>query len=196
MQNRLSCSNCPRASFNGIDYVDLPWRINNYQSVRKCSLTIQFTKSLANTFQKSFNCIEGCYCAISVKSTLDKGALYNSLENLATIPNDKQLNLNPDLIVSPEFLSQIPLKIIFAFKGDKVEYIERLIEEYQTQNSDVNIPNLIIVNNSFLIEKIGLETRRYPNGNPIAPGSLIAMSSSKYIEGIAHAYANQDPDHF
>jgi hypothetical protein len=82
-------------------------------------------------------------------------------------------------------LSQIPLKIIFAFKGDKVEYIESLIEEYQTQNSDVNIPNLIIVNNSFLIEKIGSETRRYPNGNPIAPGSSIAMSSSKYIGGIA-----------
>jgi hypothetical protein len=54
-------------------------------------LTLQFTKSLVNAFQKSFNCIEGCYCAISVKSMLDKRALYDSIGNLASIPNSKQL---------------------------------------------------------------------------------------------------------
>jgi hypothetical protein len=124
-------------------------------------LTLQFTKLLANRFQKSFNCIEGCYCAISVKSILDKGAFCDAVENLASLPENKSMNLNPQLKPSPQLLDEIPLGIIFAYKGDKVEYIERLMEDIQSTNLNLpdNFPNMIIVNNSYLIEKVGSQIR-------------------------------------
>lgn len=149
-------------------------------------LTLQFTQFMDNKFQKSFNCIEGCYSAISVKSVLDKRAFYESIDNMASIPLNKEINLNPLLRISSELLNEIPLRIIFAYKGDSVENIKGIIEDYRSKNANWsnNFPNMIIVNNSYFVWKVGSENRSDPDGNRIAANSLIVMSRSKYVGGM------------
>ena len=44
--------------------------------------TFQFKKSGNDNKIKSFNCVEGCFAVISVKSFLNKVALIDSLQNL------------------------------------------------------------------------------------------------------------------
>jgi len=53
--------------------------------------TFQFKKSGDNNNKtKSFNCVEGCYAVISVKSYLNKAALIDSLQNLASVSTINQ----------------------------------------------------------------------------------------------------------
>lgn len=79
-------------------------------------LTLQF-KEFNDRLEKSFNCIEGCYAAISVKSTLDKKELLDSIDNLASIPTVRSIRLSPMFKDGDNFLKQVPLRVIFSYKG-------------------------------------------------------------------------------
>src|SRR6266851_6958738 len=99
-------------------------------------LTIRFRQ-----MDKSFACIEGCYCAISVKTTLDKANLVNALENLASIPamDDKNIQFSSGL-ESPgnrEVFRELPCKVVFAFDGLDVTTLTPHINQFY---SGSNIP--------------------------------------------------------
>jgi hypothetical protein len=76
--------------------------------------TFQFKKSGNDNKTKSFNCVEGCYAVISVKSVLNNEGLIESLDNLASVSTIKKINVSPIVRDAQELLNQIPQRIIFA----------------------------------------------------------------------------------
>jgi hypothetical protein len=117
--------------------------------------TLQFSSSLSSTWGKSFNCIEGCFAALSVKTKLNKTTLAESFDNISSIPLLKRITLNPLVANLEKFIKQVPLKIVFAFDGDSVENIRTALKEYQDSNTHPpeNLPDLIIVNRKYYIWK-------------------------------------------
>jgi hypothetical protein len=97
--------------------------------------TLQFRSTLSNTYGKSFNCIEGCYAAISVKTKLTKSALIECINNLSSIPSLKNISPNPLVDNFDKFIKQVPLKVIFASDGDSVDNIKTHMEEYINNNN-------------------------------------------------------------
>jgi hypothetical protein len=85
--------------------------------------------------QKSFNCIEGCYAAISVKSFLNKDELKDALENLESIPTDKKIIVNPYITNRQRLIDQIPQRIIFAYNGNSCQTIQGHLEDYYSTHS-------------------------------------------------------------
>jgi hypothetical protein len=151
-------------------------------------LTLQFKEFGGNErLGKSFNCIEGCYCALSVKSDLNIKELYSSIDNLASIPLEKKLKINP-LMKDGEILAkQLPLKIVFAYKGMKVDNTLEGIVEFSKEHdlSEEQWPDMMIVNNSYFIWKVDPEGRTFHDGNPLKFGSFVAESGSNYMGGLA-----------
>jgi hypothetical protein len=127
-------------------------------------LTLQFKVfDRAGKPGKSFNCIEGCYCAISVKTTLDKQQLIDSLENLASIPPTPPISTMPYVLVAPSntenLLQELPYRVVFAFEGVDAQTVWRHLTDYYAVHEVPNSrrPNLIIVNNRYLIIQTGPE---------------------------------------
>jgi hypothetical protein len=124
---------------------------------------------------KNIQTVEGCLVAISVKSTLDKTQLFDALQNISTIPkmpNEMLEKVSPSLTSREHYLT-FPLKIVFAFSGTSPEttlthvndyYMNNLLEEHQKAD-------LIVVNNSFCIEKISKGGMRTRNGSLIPEGT-------------------------
>lgn len=151
-------------------------------------LTLQFREFGGNEgLGKSFNCIEGCYCALSVKSELNIKELYNSIDNIASIPLEKKLKINPLMKDGRILAKQLPLKIVFAYKGMKVDNALEGITEFAKDHSltEEQWPDLIIVNNSYLIWKVEPEGRITFDGTPLKFGSFVAETGSNYIGGLA-----------
>jgi uncharacterized protein DUF6602 len=132
-------------------------------------LTLQFRKS-ENDKEKSFNCIEGCYAAISVKSYLNKEGLIKSVDNLRSIPTEKKIKVNPYITNPQQLIDLTPQRIIFAYDGDSLETINgHLYDYYSTHHLDRRAPDMIIVNNSFYIFRAGAEGVKLPTGEYIPP---------------------------
>ncbi len=138
-------------------------------------LDIMVTNDLTHQFKpivgspdegKSFNVIEGRFAAIAVKTSLDKTALHDSIENLASIPATPSVQINP-FLKADEILRELPLRILFAFEGAAPETVLGHLEAYYSM-SDVPLnrrPNMIIVNNAYRIVKTktsGATTRDGP----------------------------------
>jgi hypothetical protein len=116
--------------------------------------TFQFKQSQDNK-TKSFNCIEGCFAVISVKSFLNKQSLTESLENLASIPTTKKLKVNPFLTNGKDIIKTMPQKYIFAYGGDSKDTInENCKEYYSTHTLGENAPDMILVNNESYFSRV------------------------------------------
>jgi hypothetical protein len=128
-----------------------------------------------------------CYSALSVKSELNIKELYNSIDNLASIPLEKRLKINPQLKDGEILAKQLPLKIVFAYKGIKVDNILEGISKFANEHnlSVEQWPDMIIVNNSYLIWKVGPKGLTGFGGTTLKYGSFVAESESKYIGGLA-----------
>jgi hypothetical protein len=143
-------------------------------------LTFQFRKSESYSKQKSFNCIEGCYAAISVKSYLNKNELIDSLENLESIPTEKKIKVSPYMTNRQQFIDQIPQRIIFAYDGDSHQTIQgHLRDYYSTHRLDQRSPDMIIVNNSFYIYRVGSEGLKIHTGEYFPPNTYLAIDKTK-----------------
>jgi hypothetical protein len=128
--------------------------------------------------------------AISIKSTLDKKEFFDALDNLASIPTSKSfvpISMQHKYILD-ELLYKIPYKVIFAFKGLKVESLAEHLEEYirDRRPEELTMPDLIIVNKSYYIVKASLDGLRTTKAGEILPkGSHRVVSYSKHIGAIA-----------
>jgi len=147
--------------------------------------TLQFQHG-KNMNRKSFNCVEGCLCAISIKSKLTKKDLYNAMENLGSIPTTKKFQKNPAYDNLDELLKPLPLKVIFGFDGISYEKIKKYVDEYFIQNKipSEKKPHFIIVNNKSILQ-MGGRGMMNAAGNPISEGKYLGYSlkHTKYVGG-------------
>jgi hypothetical protein len=148
-------------------------------------LTLQF-KISTERLSKATACIEGVYCAISIKSILNKNELKESLNNLRTIPMDKEISISP-IIQNAQLMSDtIPQKFIFAYDGMELETLKKQLTEYTKTNqvSHKYLPDMILVNNKYYISKVGPGGYDDENGH-YEEGTYIVSKKNKFIGGIA-----------
>ena len=118
-------------------------------------LTMQFGEPW-----KSFNSIEGCFSAISVKTDLDKTQLHDALCNIASIPEllPWHVQLGPALSKANKALFfDLPFTCIFAYEGSTPETTIKNIEEFYQGHPEISEnrrPNIIIVNNQYLLHRL------------------------------------------
>lgn len=150
-------------------------------------LSLQFKEYRKNELQKVFNCIEGCYCVISVKSDLGKDDLFDAIDNLYSIPRLKDVPVSP-LIRDPNYiLEEIPHRIVFAYKGPDLEVVKKNLLEYQQERriQPENLINMIVVNNRYHISKVGYGGYQ-DLGKPFQEwGTLQYYGKTKFIGGIS-----------
>lgn len=146
-------------------------------------LTLQF-KKFASNGGKAFCTIEGCYAAIAVKSELTEQRLVQSLDEFASIPKMPQLEITK--FVNPgDTVERLPFRIIFAFSGINCQHTMNYINEYYKSGK---IPieqtvDLVIVNNEFVIQKVGRNGGELSDGTKLPPFAYVPMDKKKYIGG-------------
>lgn len=136
-------------------------------------LTIQFNHfAKTDSIGKSFNILEGCLSIISVKSYLDKTSLIESLENLGSVPllNDYKLKSNDPY--EKYLIEQLPMKAIFAYDGSEPQTIVNHIHEHYAKKGNIDLrltPQMIIVNNKYLINRSGKDGALLVDGTRTKP---------------------------
>jgi hypothetical protein len=150
-------------------------------------LSLQFKKYHHNVLQKKFNCIEGCYSVISVKSSLDKDDLFDALDNLHSVPRLEDMPASP-LVTDPHILlEEIPSRIIFAYKGPHIETTKKNLTEHQQDRriQPGHMVDLIVVNNQYHISKVGYRGYQDP-GRPFQEwGTMQYYAKTSFIGGIS-----------
>jgi hypothetical protein len=136
-------------------------------------LTLQFKLPAESGQQdKSFNCVEGCYCAISVKTNLNKAGLIDSLAGFASIPPmpDPGNRLNP-MITNRHLFLDLPFKVVFAFEGIDPETLHAHMNEFYagSPTPQNRRPDLIIVNNRYVMARAGRAGAVSRNGTRVPP---------------------------
>ena len=136
---------------------------------------------------KSFCPVEGCLGIVSIKSTLDKAKLIDSLNGIASIPATKPLEgrVNPQFKISD--YDDWPYKIIYASDGLAVSTILTHIDEFYKENSGIQIsrrPDIIHVAGKYVIFRIK---------NEVSVIDTIDGSKKKVEAGKFHPFIT-DPD--
>lgn len=145
--------------------------------------TVQFNQfSGVEQGGKSFSIIEGCYGAISIKTTLNKNELFDSLENYASIPPMPALQINP-MLKDRDFVQSFPIGTIFAFKGMDVKTTLEHLSTFYDEHKEIPInrkPTFIIVNNQYIIRHIDIHGAKTKNGTPVLYDTFHPMKM-KYV---------------
>ncbi len=120
-------------------------------------LSLQFIENRDNRFEKQFNCIEGCYAVISVKTILNEAELYDAMDNLLSIPKLDRINTLFQLQDSHLYIEEIPQKIIFAYDGIKSDTVKEHLNTYAFDHGIESkyLPHMIIVNKKYHFSKVG-----------------------------------------
>lgn len=138
---------------------------------------------------KSFSCIDGTLAVVSVKSTLDKKQLFDSLDNFAVLP--EKMEIQSDLYVFPNYIDW-PFKIIYAHDGIDIKTIEEHINQYYIENPSIpqnKRPNLIHVLDKGMISRIGEKGGITRGGKPILPNSFFCTPKKDKINPDIQALA-------
>ena len=141
-------------------------------------LTLQFGQFGDGHSGKSFNCVEGCYAAIAVKTTLDRDQLRDGYLNLASIPPMPEPALNPSIGPQPRF-KELPLKVLFAFDGIEGATISAHLQESLAANAEIpqeRRVDLVIVNGKYIISRAGPSGGKTRDGQALAPYSYYAAT--------------------
>lgn len=106
---------------------------------------------------KSFSPVEGCLGAVSIKSKLDKDQLFDSLNNIASIPTTSPLDKRVNPLIKINDYDDWPLKIIYASDGLTDKTILDHINSFYEENPGIPItrrPDIIHVAGKYVIMKI------------------------------------------
>ena len=128
--------------------------------------------------------IEGVVASVEVKSRLDKEKLFESLENVASIPvptgpeRAQKLNV-PKQPVHEDWWWDLPYKIIFAYDGIAKETLSGHLNDFYHQNPDIPQecrPSLIHVLDEYVLFRISSDMNVLePDGSVLrdqpSPGS-------------------------
>jgi len=139
--------------------------------------TFQFKQSQDNK-TKSFNCVEGCFVVISVKSFLNKQSLTEALDNLGSLPTTKKLKVNPFLTNGKDIIKTMPQKYIFAYRGDSKDTINKNCEEYYSTHTLENAPDMIVVNNECYFSRAGPKGIKGDGGELVPPSQYVMIDKS------------------
>ena len=151
------------------------------------SNSVQFDALNTDSGGKSFNCIEGCLAVVSMKSKLDKKELFESLENLASLPEKRPLD-DRNVIGRPILnFDDFPYKVIVASSGIAPETIEKHLNAFYQDNPDVPLsrrPNLVYVAGQCNIIRAMTGASRLRNGEEIPIGDFYLETVSPNVFGI------------
>ena len=155
--------------------------------------SIQFNFLNRDDSGKSFSCIDGCIGVVSVKSTLDKQQLLDSLENLASLP--KKTPIGDRSLINREILnySDWPYKTIFASDGLSPKTILEHLNNFYLKNPEIpqcNRPNFIHVCGKYNIIRSLSGGNTLRNGEVIPTGSFHLQESSPDVFGILHVISD------
>lgn len=106
---------------------------------------------------KSFGPVEGCLGIASIKSTLDKNQLIDSLNGIASIPPTHPIEKRVNPSLKFHGYDNWPYKIIYASNGLNAQTILGHINEFYTTNSQIPItrrPDIIHVAGKYVIFKM------------------------------------------
>jgi hypothetical protein len=141
-------------------------------------ITVQFRDQ-----NKAFCIVEGAISAIAVKSVLTKEELFDSLDNLASIPlmPDLQRYISP-LVANPDDIKYLPTGIVWAFDSKlSATKLTEHVEAYYRNNPQIPTyrqVRLVIVNNKVLIYRNGSKADISTTGRNIEPNQLIDIRSN------------------
>ena len=129
---------------------------------------------------KSFACIDGTLAVVSVKSHLNTKELCDCLDNLASLPDKKDLGdrANPLLSIEKAYC-EWPYKVILSYDGMRTDNVVKAMNEYYASNPDIPLnkrPNVIYVVGQYLIIRIGEEGGETRDGTVLKPHSYHAQS--------------------
>ncbi len=157
-----------------------------------CMVTIDIVPIFKEN-ERSIAVVEAVAMALSVKSWLDKGALFNSLENLSSIPRmtENIIKQTSAIIRENEFKEmekRIPSLYIFAYRGINPVTLLKHLNEYYDTNPSVpwnRRPRGILVNKEYAI-KYSIEEMELENGSKVPPYTY-HLSNIKRAPGYALA---------
>lgn len=161
---------------------------------KTCSkqLDIMITNDISINFlenSKMTTFVESLVSAISVKTTLNKPTLIDSLENIASIPQlDKTVlelkgYINPEAI--DDFLNKHPHFFIFAYDGINSDTILNHLNEYYAAHPEIpknRYPNAIIVNGKYMIT-FHNKVKTTTTGYVIPPNTFFKMDLVDKMKG-------------
>lgn len=136
--------------------------------------TPQFNFHNKDNQGKSFCPVEGSLAVASIKSTLDKKQLKDSLLGIASIPPMKSLEGRILPILEIPDYDQWPLKIVYASNGIDGHTLLKHINAFYKENPQIENsrkPDIIHVAGKYLIMKIvdGMMLRDMKTGRDIIP---------------------------
>lgn len=137
-------------------------------------LALQFNFLSKDGSGKSFACIDGCVGLVSVKSTLDKRELIDSLKNIASIPGKQSLTpgqFPPNFNIGD--YDEWPYKVVYASDGIGQKKINDYLREFYAENSEIPFhkrPNIIHVAGKYVFVRLMEGGSVTPDGVVIAPG--------------------------
>lgn len=105
---------------------------------------------------KSFSPVEGTLAVASIKSSLDKRELEDSLRGMAAIPPAQSLEKRVAFGVKIREYEDWPYKIIYASKGISSETLLQHLHAFYEANSQIPLarrPNIIHVSGEYIILK-------------------------------------------
>ena len=163
--------------------INLGGDIFGLPNARSGQIDIIINHDMSMTFLENFKIqcpVESVTAAISIKSNLTKGELFNALSNLATIPqaSPSVVALNPFKKSVESYLLSWPSLFIFAYDGMSLETcMGHLSTFYSTHTVAFNrIPRAIVVNKQYLIFFPHYE---YPNPPATSPVDFSFIKASK-----------------
>ncbi|WP_289024236.1 DUF6602 domain-containing protein [uncultured Salegentibacter sp.] len=137
---------------------------------------------------KMFVAIENVASAISVKSVLNKEAIFDTLQNLSSIPQI-DTNILSFKILKPgaidSFIDNQPSLFVYAFKGVKMEKALEHINEFYSKNPQIPLnryPQGIIVNNQYYI-KFARESYNTSTGYQVPAKTFYGMKLDEIMIG-------------
>ncbi len=140
---------------------------------------------------KSFSPVEGTLGVVSVKSTLNRAELFDSLGGIASIPPTRPLGRRVNTLLKINNYDDWPIKIVYASKGIAPETLLAHMNEYYTQNPAVPLnrrPHFIHVAGSCLLvraqEGMSIHDRGSGTAVPLPLGTYHLMTTDPDLQAI------------
>jgi hypothetical protein len=123
---------------------------------------------------KSFSPVEGTLGVVSVKSTLNRVELFDTLGVIASVPPTRPLDGRVNVLLTIKDYDDWPVKIVYASKGIAPETILAHLNEYYVANPAIPLnrrPNFIHFAGSCLIARVqkGMSVHHRGSGTVESP---------------------------
>jgi hypothetical protein len=143
-----------------------------------------------NQHDKSCVIVESVAGVISVKSSLDKTGLEDSIENVASVPRFSQstLSLTNTSIIRPElqeeFTANWPFRVVFAYNSiDQETIYQHTLAYYNSNITRLNtFPEMIVVNKKICIRFLR-DGGSLRDGSKLPPNYLNPMLLTENTQG-------------